>query len=275
MNIVDLSYFIKERVEMALRRGRGEPPPWTADTILRTYRFCNVYREWDPVSEFIADWLGPYAHHCEARVALARYINEPRTLKTLGPCSPWEPAAVLANLNIWRSSGNRVFNPAYIVSTNGIKQDKLEYVVELVTRVHEEVHLSGQETLSEAANMFQAVRGVGSFMAGQMVADLKQQPVLANAEDWWTWCTPGPGSQRGLNRVMDRPLKFKWPPQLFRETLVELSVELIPVIQSLPKPLDAQNLQNCLCEFDKWSRAKNGEGTPKQIYTPTSYRNGN
>jgi hypothetical protein len=168
-----------------------------------------------------------------------------------------------------------VFNPAYIVSTNGIKQDKLEYVVELVTRVHNEVHLAGSETLSEAANMFQAVRGVGSFMAGQMVADLKQQPVLANAEDWWTWCTPGPGSQRGLNRVMGRPLKFKWPPQLFRETLVELGTELIPIIQSLPKPLDAQNLQNCLCEFDKWSRAKNGEGTPKQIYVSSSYRNGN
>lgn len=275
MNTKELSYFIDERVTMALRRRGGLPPPWTDDAILRTYRFCNVYREWDPVTIFINDWLGPYPHHCEARVALARYLNEPRTLEMLGPCIPWEPVTVLANLNVWRSSGNRVFNPAYIVSTNGIKQDKLEYVVELVTRVHEEVHLAGNETLAEAAAMFQVVRGVGSFMAGQMIADLKHTPVLANARDWWTWCTPGPGSQRGLNRVMGRDIKFKWPHQLFLETLAELAVDLLPTTTLLPEALDAQNLQNCLCEFDKYMRAKNGEGTPKQIYTPSAWKNGN
>jgi hypothetical protein len=32
------------------------------------------------------------------------------------------------------------------------------------------------------------------------------------------------------------------------------------------KPMHAQDLQNCLCEFDKYERARLGEGTPKQIY---------
>jgi hypothetical protein len=40
------------------------------------------------------------------------------------------------------------------------------------------------------------------------------------------------------------------------------------VNKKLPEPLHAQDLQNCLCEFDKYERARLGQGVPKQIYTP-------
>jgi hypothetical protein len=34
------------------------------------------------------------------------------------------------------------------------------------------------------------------------------------------------------------------------------------------KDLHAQDIQNCLCEFDKYERVRLGEGTPKQLYKP-------
>lgn len=268
-----LTYFIHERVAMAVRRNQGQEPPWTEDAILRQYRFCNVYREWDPVTRFIKDWLGESTDHLEARAALARYINNPLTLEAIGSCSQWNEQQVLSELKVHREQGHRVFNPAYIVSTNGIAMDKLEYVVQLVTRVHEQVHLSGDETLAEAAKMFQAVRGVGGFMAGQIIGDLKHKEVLLPAEDWMTWCIPGPGSQRGLNRVLDKPLSKKWNVNDFIEEISILCDTLLPVLK-VPHSIDAQNMQNCLCEFDKYVRAIEG-GRPKQNYVPSGAKIGN
>ena len=36
------------------------------------------------------------------------------------------------------------------------------------------------------------MRGFGSFMAAQVVADVKQVAPLRNARDWWTFAAPGP-----------------------------------------------------------------------------------
>jgi hypothetical protein len=35
--------------------------------------------------------------------------------------------------------------------------------------------------------------------------------------------------------------------------------------------LHAQDLQNCLCEFDKYERVRLGEGRPKAKYNGVSY----
>src|SRR5439155_17802576 len=35
------------------RRLRGEPPPWTEDTVLANYRFTNAYRVLDRVSQYL------------------------------------------------------------------------------------------------------------------------------------------------------------------------------------------------------------------------------
>jgi len=275
MRHAELASFIKERVAIALQREIGAPPPWTMDPILRMYRFCNVYREWDPVSKEVRAWLNCGPNHLEGRAALARYLNEPQSLWALGTAPEWRPDVFLAILKSRRTAGYRIFNPAYIVSTNGVAMDKLEYVIDLVKRVDEQVHLDGSETLAEAAGMFQAVKGVGSFMAGQIIADLKHQPVLQHAPDWWAWCAPGPGSMRGLNRVLDEPITVKWKPADFKHEIYGLGVHLHPLLAGLPGKLDAQNLQNCLCEFDKYMRAKLGEGTPKQLYTPSVPKNFN
>lgn len=272
MRHAELAYFIRERTCIALQREIEAPPPWTMDPILRSYRFCNVYREWDPVTKEVRAWLNCGPHHLEGRAALARYLNEPQSLWALGTAPEWRPAVFLAILKSRRTAGYRIFNPAYIVSTNGVAMDKLEYVINLVSRVDEEVHLDGSETLAEAAAMFQSVKGVGSFMAGQIIADLKHQPVLQNAKDWWTWCTPGPGSMRGLNRVLGEPVTVKWKPEDFMCELRSLHAQIIPLLNGLPKPLDSQNLQNCLCEFDKYMRAKLGEGRPKQTYIPSVHK---
>jgi hypothetical protein len=48
---------------------------------------------------------------------------------------------------------------------------------------------------------------MGSFQSGQVLANLKYGQ-LKSAADWWTFAASGPGSRRGLNRVLGVPQKL-------------------------------------------------------------------
>ena len=45
--------FAAERQEIFFRRLAGAPPPWTADPILRQFRFTSPYRASDRVSQYL------------------------------------------------------------------------------------------------------------------------------------------------------------------------------------------------------------------------------
>lgn len=101
-----------------------------------------------------------------------------------------------------------------------------------------------------------------------MVADVKHTPMLRRAKDWWGWAAPGPGSIRGLNRLRGYSIAKMWKQSAFVSALIGLRQELkryAPVAAELC----LQDLQNCLCEFDKWERVLHGEGTPRARYWPT------
>lgn len=62
------------------------PPPWTADPILAEYRFCNVRREDDRVTRWIAQHVRePFADHPLLWLMLCacRQINWPATIAEL------------------------------------------------------------------------------------------------------------------------------------------------------------------------------------------------
>src|SRR5262245_42081973 len=78
-----LLYFIRERERVRSRRAKGKPWPWTDNPILREYRFCNVRREDDAVTRWIAEhWRAPNADDPDIAFAMvvARFINNPETL---------------------------------------------------------------------------------------------------------------------------------------------------------------------------------------------------
>jgi hypothetical protein len=95
----------------------------------------------------------------------------------------------------------------------------------------------------------------GDFMSGQVIADIKPYGVLADAPDWFTWAPRGPGSMRGLNILNNRDLNAKWTQKNFLEEVNALQ-ELINRKLKLSPPLDAHDVQNCLCEASKYFKAK-------------------
>lgn len=275
MRVKDLCAFIKEREAIRAKKEAGKKRPWTKDPTLATYRFCNVHREDDAVTRWIAaNWREPHKDepHLWFAMVIARLFNKVETLREIGFPLPYKPEKLRAKLHAIKARGDTVFNGAYIVSTNGVSMDKIDYLFERVLGpLWAERRWSfgpQQQNLAQTHAWLMKFDGLGSFMAAQVVADMKYVEPLRSAKDWETFAAPGPGSKRGLNRVMLRAVDATWPGQSWGLQLGLLQDAVNARLLSADIHLHAQDLQNCLCEFDKYERARTGEGRPKQKYVP-------
>lgn len=266
----DLFYWIYERHNIFLKRQAKLPKPWTEDQILQNYRFCNVYRELDTVTLWInKHWRTPHSADPDLwfAMAIARLVNWPDTMKEMGFPKDLDREQFVGTIHRRQKLGAKAYSGAYIVSTNGNAMDKAEYLFDKVltpmwTR-RADIRPTKEDTLSSFYNRLCSNIGFGTFMAAQVVADMKYAIVLRKAKDWDTFAAPGPGSKRGLNRVLDRPIDTPWGSR-WHAALLELKKEIDPMVaeHEMPK-LHAQDLQNCLCEFDKYERVRLGQGTPR------------
>jgi hypothetical protein len=274
-NTNEFLQFIKERERIRIARSRMQAAPWTTDPILATYRFCNVNRQHDRETIAIQAWLKDVAGNLPERylvinAIMARLFNRALTLRAIGPIDgPLEESKLLQILEAGAAKVPTPFNPAYIVSTNGVAMPKVKY---LATRVLAPLvrNLSGcmPTTCAGMAGTLLAYDGIGDFIANQVVTDLKylEESLLYAAPDWETFFLAGPGTRRGINRLMGKPINttMKGIPAWmiwFREKIAGRTAFDID-----DHFKDMNNLGNCFCEFDKYVRAKTGEGKPKQLY---------
>src|SRR5262249_11808741 len=119
-------------------------------------------------------------------------------------------------------------------------------------------------TLQTAWNALCEVRGLGSFLAAQVVADCKNTPhhPLFSAPDWDSFSAPGPGSLKGLSEFFDQPVTARTYHAALNECW-KLTARLLPV----GLDLHMQDFQNCMCEFSKYMRVKRG-GHARNKYSP-------
>lgn len=276
-NVNKLFAFILERHSVWVKKTAGAPKPWTTDPILQRYRFCNVYREKDKVTEWIRDnWRNEHGGdpYLPFAMAVARLINLPASLALVGYPVPWNPKHFQSVLRKRKKAGERVFNGAYMIHASGSDEGRLktDYLASKVLnpmwKGREAFNLSSRKwTLATLHNALMEFRDMGSFMAGQVVADAKFGYNLASVHDWWTWAAPGPGSLRGLSRVEFGDINTKYTEVEFRDSLGDLQIRIDKKVREYDMPrISAQDLQNCLCEFDKHERVRLGEGKPKQLY---------
>jgi len=273
MRTRDLLGFIVGRHEIYRRKKRGEPKPWTDDAILQRYRFCNMYRELDSVTEWIAEnWRNPNSTDPDLGFALivARWVNWHPTLAELGFPVPWNADRFLQVIEDRRQRPEKTYTSAYRPPSPRAGGSRAEYQAAHLTGIwkrRKKLRRMRYGTLAQAHGMLIALPCMGSFLAGQVVADLKYARPLRNASDWWTWACPGPGSKRGLNRVLNRSVEAPCSDHQWFRALQRLHKQMVPLLRKAKMPrMHAQDLQNCLCEFDKYERVRLGEGKPKQRY---------
>ena len=260
-----LNEFIVERECIRVKKESGQPWPWTENPIFREYKFCNVRRQDDKTTRWIHNnWSLPHADDPDLWFALViarRALNWPASMEALGYPVPWNPHNFLSVMNKRASMGLKCFDTAYQLLVQGQKGDKTENMIKLILNLlweaRDELRPKPDDTLRSFFDRLSSFKYMGLFYSGQVVADLKEVQ-LREAHDWWTFAVPGPGSERGLNRVLGRDKSTPWREKDWREALDQLH-PLIKVPATVGR-LDGQNENNCLCEFDKYERISRGEG---------------
>jgi alpha-glutamyl/putrescinyl thymine pyrophosphorylase clade 1 len=295
--------FIPERIEEwaywisareAIRKRKADPKktfPYSADPVMAGTRWCNVRRMDDKVSLWLMENWYPdsagrdllHIRQVVAAALAARMINRPETLAHItsgGRFNGFDYKLYLKRMYEVKDGGGVVFTNAYII--NGASGGpKIEQVLNAIQKcvATKPFHYVDYNSMQATAKHLHALPGIGGFMAGQVVADLRW--VLDDPSFWrdrMTWAPPGPGSSRGMKYLLGlsspddmagrgkdlSELQFlRYLPALIKIARTHRVVG--PIFKE--RKLEAHDIQNTLCELGKYVRVKNG-GHAKNNYPP-------
>ena len=249
-------YWVKTRIDILNQKNEGLPGPWTDDPIFNEYHFTNVRREDDKVSKWLIENLYSSVNQNHWGIVLiARFINNINSLHVIKHDlleGDWKNCK--SKLEFLLLMKNKVFSSAYLQPE--IKgMTRLEKIFDyLLPQV-----LSADirtDSIEHAVEDLMKIKYLGEFISGQMAMD-----GMLFIDGLWsdknTYAPMGPGSIRGLNRLLDRPLLKKFKTIEYRTNVQALAEEL---------NLRALDIEHSLCEWDKYERLLFNDGSYKRFY---------
>jgi hypothetical protein len=267
--------YARERYLVMLRRNGNQAAPWTNDKILQQYRFCNVFREDDKVTAWLRNkFRAPFRSDPRVipGVITFRFFNRIESGEVLlrhGLIWDWKAqVARQAFFNV-----KPLVGAAYIIKTpNG--KNKLEGIIEIlepIWKAHHDKSLTDTvlsiQTMEDLVSYLETFPYIGKFTAYEIACDL-QYTDFFHPTDTMTWANPGPGAQRGLQRLC----YGKLGPKLYDSVMLAMMQSLLGLSKQASywpgnwPQWDMRTVEHTLCEFDKYERARLGEGTPKQKF---------
>lgn len=286
--------FAAERQEIFFRRGAMSPPPWTDDPILCKYRFTNVYRAADRVSQYLIKHViytgDQSAREIFFRTLLFKFFNKIETwellVRHLGLPASTEFSVERYNQILSReiNSGGRIYSAAYIMPsgpTSHQSQRKHTFHLSLLSQMLRDnlpEQIVDAKTLQGTYNILLAYRGLGPFLSYQYTIDLNYSPMLD--ADEMEFVVPGPGALDGIAKCfsaslgVDRSDVIRMVTEHQGEEFERLGLNF----RSLwGRPLHLIDCQNIFCEISKYARVRHPEFAGvsnrtriKQKYHPAS-----
>ena len=271
-----LLHWMTERERARLAKEAGSPRPWTTDHVINEWRFCNVNRCDDRETRWI------FKHVIKAHaaspvlwfnLAIARFINWAPTLSCLGYFDDWEEERFISEISALQAHKEKVYTGAYMIPAGPAGTEKHVYLARAV--FGKLWSLRAQAPTQNACSAWDVFLRqaplMGDFLRNQIITDMRYSHHLVSAIDWETYILPGPGTQRGLNRLHTLPLKHKWKAEEASQALQALRTRIVEQDPNWASTLrDINNLSNCMCEYDIYCRVLNNEGTPRARYQPST-----
>lgn len=288
--------FAAERQDIFFRRAHGDAPPWSENSVLKTYKFTNAYRASDRASQYLirnviyrVD-LPTSPRDVVFRILLFKLFNKIETWelleRELGPIT-------LSNYCFRRydevltramTDGRRIYSAAYIMppGTNafGRSTKHQNHLLLLESMIKNELpeRLAQTTTMQEGFEKLRSYPTIGDFLAYQFITDINYSEVTDYSE--MEFVVPGPGARDGLRKCFVDPGGLN-EPELIRLTadLQEQEFERFGLeFQSLwGRRLQLVDCQNLFCEVDKYARVvhpqiagRTGRTRIKQKFRPTS-----
>jgi hypothetical protein len=262
--------FAAERQEIFFRRIAGAPPPWTADPILREFKFTNAYRASDRVSQYLIKRI-IYAGNQNPdelifRILLFKMFNRIETWElleeSLGGISlaAYDFDRYDSVLTKAMAAGTRIYSAAYIMPSGGRKGDGRKHRdhLRLIERMMQDGLTTQLQRCKSMEQGFQILRSypmVGDFLAYQFITDINYSTLTDFSEMEFT--VPGPGARDGIHKCFESIGQLS-PADVIRmmadiqeEQFVRLGLRFRSLWGRRLQLVDSQNL---FCEVSKYAR---------------------
>jgi len=268
--------FAAERQNVFFKRFNGESFPWTKDKILNEYKFTNVYRATDRVSQYLIKNViykgSEKPEEVFFRLILFKIFNRISTWEVLefelGKISFKDYSFKRYDKVLSEVMQNRIpiYSAAYIMasgrSTFGYERKHQNHLRLIEKMIKEKVPYKLQhcKSMNEAYNLLHSYPTIGDFLAYQYVTDINYSTLTNFTE--MEFVKAGPGAKDGIAKC------FKDFGEYSFEDIIHLMVENQE--QEFDRlNLDFKNLwgrnlqlidcQNIFCEVDKYSRVAHPE----------------
>ena len=211
--------FAAERQRIFEQRVIGEPWPWTDDAILQQYKFCNVFRAADRVSQYMIREVCYHEEPCTPedrlfQIVAFRTFSRIETWRTVrGVLGRYPTLDDLADgsftkaLDHARAENGGLYTGAFILCATDAYGQSLKHLnhVELFRHMFLGDSLATRlleaRSLREVYDLLHRYPLMGDFMSYQTAIDLNYSELTNFSEDEFT--QPGPGALRGIKKVFE------------------------------------------------------------------------
>jgi hypothetical protein len=266
-------YFASERQRMFERRVAGGPGPWTSDPILREFKFCNVFRAADRVSQYMIRDVCYHGEHCTEedrlfQITAFRTFSKTATWDTVRDILGRYPAlddladgSFGSALDKARQRNRGLYTGAFILcATDAYGQSSkhrnhAELFRHMFLQGQLAVRLLEAKTLREVYGLLHGYPLMGDFMSYQTTIDLNYSTLLDFSENEFTQA--GPGALRGIKKCFEdlgdyTPAEIVlWMTERQEDEFARLG---LPFGGLWGRPLHAIDCQGLFCETDKYCR---------------------
>lgn len=266
-------YFASERQRVFERRVAGEPDPWTQDPVLQRFKFCNVFRAADRVSQYLIRHVTYHGESCSAedrlfQIVAFRFFSRIETWRAIRRFLGRYPTLrELANgsftdaLEYARRTNGGLYTGAFILCANNAYGQLLKHLnhVELLRHMFLREQLGNQlltaRSLRDIYQLLHAYPLMGDFMSYQIAIDLNYSNLINFSENDFT--QPGPGALRGIRKVFQTLGDYS-PAEAILWMVERQEVEFARLGLQFNglwgRPLQAIDCQGLFCETDKYCR---------------------
>ena len=267
--------FAAARQAIYLARLRGVGEPWSDDPILRDYRFTNVYRAADRVSQFLIQNI---IYNSDApddpenvvfRVLLFKLFNRISTWRTLER----ELGAIeWRTFNFTRYSqtldkaaaDGPIYSAAYLMPPPKLGERYKHHnhlrLLEQMMRDGLPKLVASSQTLTSVYERLIKYPSVGRFLGFQYTVDLNYTPLMAASENQFV--VAGPGACDGIRKCfgleatgIEREI-IRYMVEHQGLHFAHLGLEFDGLFG---RPLHLIDCQNLFCEVDKYARVAHPE----------------
>lgn len=288
-------YFIQERMNIFWNKYESRAP-LTEDPILQKFKFTNVYRACDRVSQYliknvIYKDLNSYSpEDTLLRILVFKVFNKIETWEYLNQNQDIKIATFdvskLCKLLSERQKKSPIFSNAYMMAGSHAQykdipakhQLWLQMIQDHFLKANGVKQILNSRSMAEVYTHLRTYPLVGDFLAYQYTVDFNYSPYLNFDED--SFVKAGVGAIRGIKKCFTTYGKTYEDAILYTQEHFKELQEKYNYTGFRPLPgraLKLIDLQNCFCETDKYLRAKMpelkvGNIRIKQHYKPSSER---